>query len=211
MGNLCPPPKPDDQNDNKQSKAIPEYKVLVVGDSGVGKTAIIHQWMTNDFNRKHTVTTGVKNYTKTVQHKPENSDAAKTLKLDVWDTAGQEEYQPMNRNFFSGADAVIIVCACDKQSTFKSLDTHLNSIEGYCPASVIKVLVNNKIDLENEMRVTYEDIMQKGDDLEIPFFLTSAIESRRDTIQELFKEVTRLIVERNTKARVDGGSFKIKK
>ena len=61
------------------------------------------------------------------------------------------------------------------------------------------------------MRVTYDDIMQKGDEIEIPFFMTSAIESRRDTIQELFREVTRLIVERNSKARVDGGSFKIKK
>ena len=87
----------------------------------------------------------------------------------------------------------------------------MNSIEGYCPATVIKVLVNNKIDLENEMRVTYEDIMLKGDDLNIPFFMTSATESRRETIQELFREVTRLIIERNTEARVKGGSFKIKK
>jgi hypothetical protein len=61
------------------------------------------------------------------------------------------------------------------------------------------------------MRVTYEDIKQKGEDFEVPYFMTSAIDEKRDTIWELFTEVTRLIVERETKASNAGGSPLIKK
>ncbi len=87
---------------------MPEYKVIVVGDSAVGKTAIIHQYINGTFSRTHTMTTGVKNQPKVVE-----LPNKKQIQLDIWDTAGQDEYAAMNRNFFSGAHCVIIVFAID--------------------------------------------------------------------------------------------------
>ena len=70
---------------------MPEYKIILVGDSAVGKTAMIHQFIFGSFSH-HKQTTGVKNYNKIVTMNGNIPRFPKQIKLDVWDTAGQEEY-----------------------------------------------------------------------------------------------------------------------
>ena len=87
----CPNPKPipgnGDKNGGGSVACKPTYKIIVVGNSGVGKTAIIHQYVSGVFNKDHVLTTGVKNQIKDV-----TIDGLGQVRLEIWDTVGQEEY-----------------------------------------------------------------------------------------------------------------------
>ena len=109
----------------------------------------------------------------------------KEIMLDVWDTAGQEEYMALNRTFFQGAHCVIITFAVDRPESFRSVQNHLDNINLYCGENVLKVLVGNKCDLE-ERYISYDDIKDRGEELGIRFFETSALPEKRETIDELF-------------------------
>ena len=101
----------------RKDEDVKTYKIVVIGDSNVGKTAIIHQFLHNTFSRDAQPTIGVKNQYKFV----ELPDGAR-LKLDIWDTAGNESTQAYNKTFFAGAHAVLIVYSIDSNDTFKSID-----------------------------------------------------------------------------------------
>lgn len=178
----------------------------MVGESAVGKTAIIHQFINNEFSKDAIATTAVKNQKRKFQMPP--GSKVKEIVMDVWDTAGQEEYQPMNRNFFAGSHCVILAFAVDRPSTFQAIDQHLNSITQYCDENVLKILVGNKADLE-ERHISFDDISDKAEELKIKFFETSAIPEKKSTIDELFTEIANLLVQKGTGPRGSGGSFKM--
>lgn len=127
----------------------------------------------------------------------------------MWDTAGQDEYQAMNRNFFAGAHCVIIVFAVDSPSSFQSIETHLYNIDSYCSKDVIKILVGNKCDLESGRHINYDDMMDKGTDLNVRCFETSCLDVKRSTVDELFNEISLMLCQVNV-VRNTSGSFKIK-
>ena len=109
------------QPDNTE---IPEYKIIVIGDSGVGKTAIIHQYITGRYAETQ-ITLGVANQIKEVNIP--RSD--KKMSLDIWDTAGQDDLKNMTQLHYHGSHAVIIVCSVDKIQTFKSIDNYHNIVQ----------------------------------------------------------------------------------
>lgn len=107
----------------KPEEKTKEYKIVVIGDSNVGKTAIIHQFLFNTFSKDHAPTLGVKNQFKYVEVN------GNKIKMDIWDTAGDEFQQNNVRNFFAGAHAVIIVYSIESVETFKSVETHISNVE----------------------------------------------------------------------------------
>ena len=137
------------------------------------------------------MTTGVQNQYKTVDVPGGGKDGRPLkMKLDIWDTAGQESQQALARNFYSGSHAVIIVYSVVSPYTFKSVDNHMNNINQYCnDENVLKFLVGNKCDLEEDRRVTFDDLLEKQQDYNIRGFETSALPERKSTIDELFSEV----------------------
>ncbi len=76
------------------------------------------------------------------------------IKLDIWDTAGEEAQAMLNQNFFHGAHAIIIVYAIDKPTSFKSVSNYYETVEKICPPQSLKVIVGNKCDLDDSRRVT---------------------------------------------------------
>ena len=139
-----------------------------------------------------------------------NGKYPKQINLDVWDTAGQEEYGPMCRNFFAGAHAVIVVFSITSPGSFKSIENHINNIDNNCSSDVIKVIAGNKSDLESERMVSYEDMKDKASELEVVAFETSAIESRKNTINDMFTDITLMILKGNVNKVGVSGSFKVK-
>ena len=136
--------------DKNPKKEIPEYKIILIGDSSVGKTAMIHQYISGTFaNNKLQPTTGVQNQYKMVDVPGGGKDGRPLkMKLDIWDTAGTESAQAIARNFYTGSHAVIVVYSVISQNSFKSVDQHMNNINQYCnDENVLKFLVGNKCDL----------------------------------------------------------------
>ena len=90
----------------------------------------------------------------------------KEINMDVWDTAGQEEYMALTRTFFQGAHCVIITFSVDSPKSFSSVQTHLDNITQYCGENVLKVLVANKCDLEQHY-ITFDDMKYKAEELDL--------------------------------------------
>ena len=152
-----------DSKEKKQDKEapkneIPEYKVIVIGDSSVGKTAIIHSYIQNSGPIQPTL--GVQNQYKIVNVPGGGVNGIpKQIKLDIWDTAGQEQFKSMVRNFYQGSHAVLIVYGVNSSSSFKSIDGHLSDFEQIVSSQdVIKLIVGNKCDLDVDRRVQYDDL-----------------------------------------------------
>ena len=185
MGCLKSKPEKDEIVDDG-STLIPERKIILIGDSGVGKTAIIHQYIMSGFQDKgHMPTTGVKNQYKTVDipNGGQNGRPAK-IKLDIWDTAGDDSMRNIMKTFYNGAAAVIIVYSVTSPTSFKSVEQHLEVIDQYCSKDVFKVVVGNKCDLDNDRRVDFSELSELGEQENVKFFETSALQ--KNTINSLF-------------------------
>lgn len=173
---------------------IPEFKVIVIGDSGVGKTAIIHSFIHETFANGTTYvpSTGVANQYKTMTVPGSEKDPSlpKKIKLDIWDTTGSHELKNMTSSHYKGSHAVIIVYAINSLDSMKSVDMHNSDVDQNCHEKVLRFMVGNKCDLDNDRHVAWDDAQQRAEDLDIPnFFETSANQDKRDTVVELFNEV----------------------
>lgn len=114
----------------------------------------------------------------------------KQIRLDIWDTCGQESLRTMTQTHYHGSHAVLIVYGVDSPESFKSVDSFVYMIDQHCGKNALKFLVGNKCDLEDLRLVSFEDAHELGAQCNLKSFETSATDARRDTIKELFQEVT---------------------
>ena len=136
-----------------------ERKIILIGDSAVGKTAIIHQYISGGFkNDGHAPTQGAVNQYKTVDINAGKEEVPKKLKLDIWDTAGDDNMRNVMKTFYQNAAAVIIVYSVTSLNSFKSVSEHLDTVNSLCPPSCFKVIVGNKADLDNDRSVNFEEL-----------------------------------------------------
>lgn len=119
------------------------FKVIVVGQSNVGKTSLLHRYVDQTFPDSHYATIGVDYKIKTIQTMIKG--LTKTTKLQLWDTAGQERFQSMTSTYFRGANAVILVFALNDVKSFERLTHWITTVEDH--KIEFKVLVGNKCDL----------------------------------------------------------------
>lgn len=119
-------------------------KVVIIGDSSVGKTCIIQRYITNTF-KSTTATIGACHFNKVINDIP----------IDIWDTAGQERFKSMIPMYYKGAKAIIVVFDITEQNTFEGAKKWLSEIETNSKGSVI-VIVGNKTDLKENRIVTNE-------------------------------------------------------
>lgn len=122
-------------------------KIIVVGDSGVGKTNFISRMLGNDFKPHSLSTIGVEQYTK--YYKISDSNTSKLLKVHLWDTAGQERYKSLTSSYYKGSSGVFILYDTTKEETFINLEDWLKDISDFCKSDVTVMLVGTKSDLIN--------------------------------------------------------------
>lgn len=144
------------------------FKLLLIGDSGVGKSCLLLRFADHTYTDSYISTIGVDFKIRTIEKD------GKTIKLQIWDTAGQERFRTITSSYYRGAHGIIVVYDVTDQESFTNVKQWLNEIERYASQDVQKLLVGNKCDLVNKKAVTYEDAKAFADKLEIPFLETSA-------------------------------------
>ena len=124
------------------------FKVLLIGDSGVGKSSILLQFSDGYFNDILPSTIGV-DFKVKVMDVQDSSGQMKKIKVTIWDTAGQERFRTLTSSYYRGAQGIILVYDVGRKDTFDNLNTWLQEIEQFSPGGgkdIIKILVGNKAD-----------------------------------------------------------------
>ncbi|ODN03835.1 Ras-related protein Rab-30 [Orchesella cincta] len=167
------------------------FKVVLVGNAGVGKTCLVRRFTQGLFPPGQGATIGVDFMIKTVDINGEK------VKLQIWDTAGQERFRSITQSYYRSAHALILVYDVSSQPSFDCLPDWLREIEEYANAKVLRVLVGNKTDREDREIPTYvgEDFAQRNN---MYFMETSAKEA--DNVEKLFMEIAHALIEQ-AKAR----------
>ncbi|KAF2074594.1 hypothetical protein CYY_004101 [Polysphondylium violaceum] len=144
------------------------YKLLLIGDSGVGKTSLLLQFSDNTFQETSVNLT-------TVDYKNKNVVIdGKTFSLQIWDTAGQERFRTITSSFYRGAHGVIIVYDMTDQNSYNNVMLWMQEIQRYAVFGVSRVLVGNKFDQDDRKIVSYNTAKEYADSLGIPFLEASA-------------------------------------
>jgi len=145
------------------------FKLLLIGDSGVGKSCLLLRFADHTYTESYISTIGVDFKIRTITTRDE-----KTIKLQIWDTAGQERFRTITSSYYRGAHGIIVVYDVTDQESFNNVKQWLNEIERYACEKVNKLLVGNKCDLVSKKAVSYEVAKAFADKLDIPFLETSA-------------------------------------
>ena len=154
------------------------FKVLLLGDSDVGKSSLILRYTEETFNSKLVNSIGVD-----FKMKKKEIDG-KVIKVQIWDTAGHERFRSITYSYYRGANAIIIVFDLSDKKSFISITEWLKQIEKHAKENVFKFLVGNKSDLVEQRKISYDEAKQYADEHELPYIETSAKEGIN--INELF-------------------------
>ena len=154
------------------------FKVLLLGDSDVGKSSLILRYTDETFNSKLVNSIGVD-----FKMKKREIDG-KVVKVQIWDTAGHERFRSITYSYYRGANSIIIVFALSDKKSFISITEWLKQIEKHAKENVFKFLVGNKSDLEDQRQVSYEEAKQYAEEHDLPYIETSA--KNGININELF-------------------------
>jgi len=164
------------------------FKILLIGDSGVGKSCLLLRFADDSWTDSHISTIGVDFKIKTL-----NCDG-KVIKLQIWDTAGQERFRTITSSYYRGAQGIILVFDCTDMESFNNVKQWLGEIDRYACENVNKLLVGNKTDLV-QGRVVDKSVAQEfADSMTIPYIETSA--KNATGVEDAFMLMARAIKDR---------------
>ena len=173
------------------------FKLLIIGESGVGKTCLLLRFTDDSFTANHLTTIGIDFKIKII--KLEN----KLVKLQIWDTAGQERFRTITKTYYKGAHGIILTYDVTDQNSFKNIRNWIKQIEANAQTNVCKVLVGNKCDKPDRV-VTEEEGKKLAEDFSMSFFETSA--KTNQNVNEVFNFLTAEILKSNAgKPQNDSG------
>ena len=156
-------------------------KMILVGDSSVGKSNILLKYLKGEFDPNSRATVGVEFGTKNV--KLNN----KKIKVQIWDTAGQERYRSITSAYYRGAKGAFIVYDITRRSTFDNIDKWVVDLKTNGDKNISIVLIGNKSDLEDKREVKNEEGVKKSEECKTAFMETSALNG--DNIYKAFDEL----------------------
>ena len=153
---------------NNSAKEEYKFKVVVVGDSSVGKTNLIKRFINDTFNKDSKATVGVEFLSKTYLINQE------VFKIEIWDTAGQERYKAITTTYYKGAKGALIVYDITRKETFDSVDRWISELNNSGDKNMTMLLIGNKCDLDSQRQVTKEQGEEKAKAFKVAFLETSA-------------------------------------
>jgi small GTP-binding protein len=125
-------------------------KVLVIGDSGVGKSCLLLRFCDNHFTATHLATIGI-------DYKMKNIEVeGKRVKVQAWDTAGQERFKTITQTFYRGAMGIILTYAVNDRASFGNIESWMKQIKEHASDDVCKILIGNKSDVDDRC-IDYEE------------------------------------------------------
>ena len=145
------------------------FKIILIGDSSVGKTNIMSKYLKNIFKEDSRATVGVEFGSK--QFEIEN----RKIKAQIWDTAGQERYRAVTNAYYKGAKGAFIVYDVTRKETFDSVDRWISDIITTCDKNLTIILIGNKSDLEDQRQISKQQGEEKAKIHQLAFLETSAL------------------------------------
>ena len=148
------------------------FKILLLGDSGVGKSCIIIRYIENNFSSNLMNSIGVDFKLKNIEID------SKKIKLQIWDTAGQERFKTITTSYYKGAHAILVVFDITDRDSFDHVRNWMADIDKFAKEGVLRILVGNKCDLAHSRQVSMEEAKEIANKYGIKYIETSA----KDTI-----------------------------
>lgn len=147
------------------------FKIVLIGDSAVGKSQLLSRFARNEFSLDSKSTIGVEFQTRTlvVDHK--------NVKAQIWDTAGQERYRAVTSAYYRGAVGALLVYDITKRQTFDHIARWLEELRGHADKNIVIMIVGNKSDLESDRAVSSDDAKEFAQSENLFFMETSALEA----------------------------------
>jgi len=179
------------------------FKIVLIGDSGVGKSNLLTRFTRNEFNLESKTTIGVEFATKTM------SAEGKVIKAQIWDTAGQERYRAITSAYYRGAVGALLMYDITKYQTFANVEKWFEELKNNAEPSIVVMLVGNKSDLKPLRAVSQEEATAFAEKHGIAFIETSALDS--SNVELAFHKVITEIYQNLSKrtAAGEGGSGKV--
>ena len=165
------------------------FKIVLIGDSGVGKTNILSRYINNEFSLATQSTVGVEFGSKIIKKN------GKVIKLQIWDTAGQERYKSITSAYYKGSRGAFVVYDLTRKSTYDNIDKWIGELKTNGSEDVLIMLVGNKSDLEEKREVITEEVEKKAQEQKLAFCETSALNGKNveyafeNLINEILKKV----------------------
>jgi len=144
------------------------FKLVLIGDSGVGKSCLLLRFADDNFTDSYISTIGVDFRFRTI------TIDKKTVKLQIWDTAGQERFRTITSAYYRGADGIIMVYDVTSSESFDHVEEWLSEVDRYANENTSKLLIGNKADLVEDKQVSEEVAAKFAEKLGIPHLETSA-------------------------------------
>ncbi|GJP37996.1 hypothetical protein CLOM_g15059 [Closterium sp. NIES-68] len=165
------------------------FKVVLIGDSGVGKSNLLSRFTRNEFCLESKSTIGVEFATRSIQVD------GKTIKAQIWDTAGQERYRAITSAYYRGAVGCLLVYDITKHVTYENVERWLKELRDHADSNIVIMLVGNKSDLRHLRAVTTEDAHSFAEKEGISFIETSALESTNveNAFHKILTEIYRIV------------------
>ena len=165
------------------------FKIVIVGDSSVGKTNILTKYLRDEFDENSKATVGVEFGTK-------NFDIeGNIVKAQIWDTAGQERYRSITTAYYKGSKGCLLVYDITRKGTFESIDRWVSDLKASSENNMSIILLGNKSDLGNERQISTEEGEEKAKFYKMAFMETSALNG--NNIERAFQELINDVYKNN--------------
>ena len=174
---------------NKDDEYDYLFKIVLIGDSGVGKSNLLSRFTRNEFDLESRTTIGVEFATRSIP--VEN----KTVKAQIWDTAGQERFRAITNAYYRGAVGALLVYDIAKHMTYESVERWLKELRDHADGNIVVMLVGNKCDLRHLRAVPTEEAQAFAEKNELIFIETSALDSTNveDAFKSIVNEIFQLV------------------
>ena len=178
-------------------------KVIIIGDSSVGKTTIMSKYLKNQFNEDSKATVGVEFGSKLFKINGHN------IKAQIWDTAGQEKYKAITGAYYKGSKGAFVVYDITRKDTFESVDKWINDLKASGDPKLTIIIIGNKCDLEHRREVFMEQGEEKAKSFNCAFLETSAFSG--DNIDKAFEMMISEIFKKFGNESIDDEDLGIEK
>lgn len=173
------------------------FKLVLIGDSGVGKSNLLSRFTRNEFNLESKSTIGVEFATKSL------TVDGKVIKAQIWDTAGQERYRAITSAYYRGAVGALLVYDVSRHVTFENVSRWLKELRDHTDPNIVVMLIGNKSDLRHLVAVQTKEGKELAESEALYFMETSALEATN--VENAFTEVLTQIYHIVSKKAIDAG------
>ena len=173
-------------NNDEDEDKYKIYKILLLGDSAVGKSCLLLRYCDEKFQDLHLATIGLDFRLKRI-----NLENNKKIKVQIWDTAGQDRFLAITKNYYRGANGILLVFDITNLSSFEHIKNWIEQIKEEAPEKIIIYLVGNKIDCVNNRLISYEEGKKLAEEFGLKYYETSAKNNENvdSTFLDLIKEI----------------------